>query len=465
MRSSSTLPALAGGARTTAGLKQVGDLGEAGPKDRLISTADFSAKLRSAPTQTALFAVLDGLASKPDEITRKQYWVLQESAHELETFLDQFGARDNKTFVAYAEINASIRNLSSAAHTLGHVMFRFGTYGVCLEGVVESGESFLVAFMNALAECTRYLGRSILALVAGLRAEAERLGATPPRSTGTRSHDAEVREFRLLLPPDLKEERRADGADEIARLLNDYLGIAKEAQRVRDRRPPRGAPLQPFMDESLAEQKARFYKQGVHSLQSRYDTHVKPTQHHERPELKRLRGHISLAYHLLEVVNDLAHFHERHQGVKALAHQVIARIVPPQELLDQTVHFALRWAADVMLVIEPMVRQLLPQFTRQHSIDVTLPDGVHLHARPLNLIARVVRKHGKPVEIVVGGEATSANSLMGLILFVGRHPQRRTYSFRGDQAPLAHLQMLFSGGLGEFGLDKLAAELQFLRES
>lgn len=421
--------------------------------------------VRGAAPQTALFALFDVLPRKPDELTRKQYWVLEAAAHELETWLDQFGARENKTWVTYAELNASVRNLALAAHTLSHVMFRFGTYGVRLEARTESGESHLVAFMNSLAECMRYLGRSILALIAAMRAEAERLGASPAPAAATRAHDAEIKAFRLLLPADLGEEKRADGADAIARLLNDFLEITREAQRVREKRPARGASLRAFMAEFLPEEKARFYKQGVHSLQSRYDTHVKPTAHHEKPELQRLRGHISLAYHLLEVVNELVHFHERHQSEKAIAHAAISRVVPIDELLEQIVRFALRWAAEVMVVVEPMVRELVPQFTRQGAIELALPDGIHLHARPLNLIARVVRRHGKPVEIVVGDEAASANSLMGLILFVGRHPQRRSYSFRGDQAPLAHLQLLFRCGLGEHGLDKLPPELQYLRES
>lgn len=452
-------------ANPRAGRQDVGDFGDAGPRDRLVSELEFGAMVCAAPAQAALFALLDALPGKSDELTRKQYWLLQEATHELETWLDGFGARDNRTWVTYAEINASIRNLAVAAHTLGHVMFRFGTYGVALDGRSGTGESHLVLFMTALAECTRHLGGSILALVAELRREAERLGAAPKSALTARAHDTEVREFRLLLPPDLKESKRADGADEIARLLNDYLETAREAAKVREKMPPRGTSLAGFVAEHVTEQKARYWKQGVHSLQSRYDTHVKPTAHHERPELRRLRGHISLAYHLLEVVNDLAHFHERHQAEKALAHATIARLVPIEPLLEQALHFALRWAAEVMLTLETAVRELLPQFTRQDTIELALLDGIHLHARPLNLIARVVRKHGKPVEIVVGSEASSANSLMGLILFVGRHPQRRAYSFRGDQAPLKHLQMLFQHGLGELGLDRLPSELQYLREN
>lgn len=442
----------------------MGDAGDAGSRDRVITEAEFGARLRQAPPQTGLFAVLAGMPAKADEISRKHFWVLQEAAHELETYLDNYGARDNQTFVLYAELNASLRNLAVSAHTLGHVLLRYPTYGVELPGTLPTGESSLVAFTTELAACTRYLGRAMLALIAEQKKEAERLGAAPATGSGSRLHDAEVKEFRLHLPNDLRQAKRADDDGAITVLLNDFLEIVREARRVRAKVPPRGASLREFMEQELTEAVARKYQSNVHSLQSSYDTHVKPTQHHELRELKRLRGHISLAYHLLEVVNGLVHFYERHEGEKTATQLAIGRIVPPDELLDHVVHFALRWAAEALVAVEPMVRQLMPRFMTQHVVELALPDGIHLHARPLNLIVRVVRRHGKPVEIVVDAEASSANSLMGLILFVGRHPQRRSYVFRGDKEPLDDLQRLFACGLGEHGLEQLPVALAYLRE-
>ncbi len=445
----------------------MGDPIDTGSRERLISVDEFKKVLREAAPQATLFSLLAGLPNQPEAVGRKHFWALQEAAHQLETFLDNFHARNNRTYVLFAELVASIRNLAVTGHTLGHVLVRFAKYGVEMPGKYDDGQSLIVAFPSQLLTTMRFLAQSIAALVAALNEEARRLGVMPATRPAVAVGDVEIKDFRQHLPHDLVEERRDDVDGAVAVLLNQFLSVTERARRIGDKMPARGADLRAFMTEHLGESEARVYKAAVHNLQSDYDTFVKPTQAHQRPELQRLRGHVSLAYHMLEVVNDLVHFYERHEGRdnRGSTQLEIARIVPPDQVLERAVHFALRYAVEATLAAEPLVRELLPQFMQHDLLELKLPDGLHLHARPLNLIVRIVRKHEKPVEIVVDGESASANSLMGLILFVGRHPQRRKYTFRGDREPLAHLRLLFESGLGERGLDRLPAELAYLRES
>lgn len=445
----------------------MGDPSDAGARERPISESEFAKVLRDASPQASFFALLAGLPAHSDGVSRKHFWAIQEGAHQLETFLDNFHARNNRTYVLFAELVASIRNLAITGHTLGHVLVRFAKYGVEMPGHAEDGTSLLVAFPSQLLAATRFLSQSIAALIAAVHAEAQRVGVVPVTGSAPALGDSEIRDFRQHLPHDLVEERHDDVNGAVTVLLNQFLSVTERARRIRDLMPKRGADLRAFMTEHLGESEARVYKAAVHNLQSDYDTFVKPTQAHQRPELQRLRGHVSLAYHMLEVVNELVHFYERHEGRdnRGATQREIARLVPPEQVLEHAVHFALRYAVEATLAAEPLVRQLLPQFLQHDTLELALPDGVHLHARPLNLIVRIVRKHEKPVEIVVDGESASANSLMGLILFVGRHPQRRKYTFRGDRGPLAHLRLLFESGLGERGLEKLPTDLAYLRES
>ena len=74
-----------------------------------------------------------------------------------------------------------------------------------------------------------------------------------------------------------------------------------------------------------------------------------------------------------------------------------------------------------------------------------------------------MRHHKVPVEIVIEGKSTSAGSIMGLIMFVGRFPGARKVAFRGESAPLEHLKLLFSAGLGERGFDGFPKALGYLR--
>jgi len=96
-------------------------------------------------------------------------------------------------------------------------------------------------------------------------------------------------------------------------------------------------------------------------------------------------------------------------------------------------------------------------------LELELPEGLALHARPLSLIFGVVKQHKVPVEIVIEGKSTSAGSIMGLIMFVGRYPGVRKIAFRGGVAPLEHLKLLFAAGLGERGFEEFPPALHYLR--
>ena len=88
-----------------------------------------------------------------------------------------------------------------------------------------------------------------------------------------------------------------------------------------------------------------------------------------------------------------------------------------------------------------------------------------LHARPLSLIVSIVRHHGTAVDLVIDGESSVANSIMGLILFVGRHTGAQEVRFRGDRRPLEDLRLLFEHGLGENGMDHFPEQLWYLRDT
>ena len=56
--------------------------------------------------------------------------VISAGADELESFLDDYGARTNRTFSAFAELVASIRGFALAGMKLAHLDRRLDSYGV-----------------------------------------------------------------------------------------------------------------------------------------------------------------------------------------------------------------------------------------------------------------------------------------------------------------------------------------------
>lgn len=221
--------------------------------------------------------------------------------------------------------------------------------------------------------------------------------------------------------------------------------------------------LPTYVSHHATEERCRWYQSAVHNIQSMYDTYVLGTViEEEHPWLHFLRGHATVAFHLLEMATELVHFYERHENDirHEAVREAIAAVVPKGEILDVAINTYLHYAYVFVEEASELAAKVLATFVSQQSVDLKLPDGVVLHARPLALIVQIARHHGSPVEVTMKGESCSANSLMSLIMLAGSHPDCRVLHAKGDTAALADLECLFASGLGEGG--KLPPELGYL---
>ena len=62
--------------------------------------------------------------------SKRRFFEVSASADELESFLDDHGARTNRTFSAFTELVASIRGFALAGMQLAHLDRRLESYGV-----------------------------------------------------------------------------------------------------------------------------------------------------------------------------------------------------------------------------------------------------------------------------------------------------------------------------------------------
>lgn len=396
--------------------------------------------------------------AEPSRWSKRFCSLLTEKAHELETLLDDHGARNNRRFSFLVELVACIRGFGAMAHTLHHIRIRFPKYQVRFS--VEETESF----QKELGEATAFVAGALRRLLRGLADELDGLGIDLHVRTLPRPVPEE--QVRQHLPHDVGEEFDSDEG-RVAAILTRYLSVADQAQRVMEVHPKGDArQLVKFVDQHYDETKARIFEGRVHNLQSAYDTHIKSTTvESENRSLRELRGHISLALHLLEVGTLLVHFFERHE--KDIQHrptsQKISSIVNREKVLRHAVLFCLVRASDLLLRARPVVVEYLPRLLEQSEIELEIPAGGMLHARPLSLIVSIVQHYGTTVEMILDQERAPANSIMGLIMAAGRHPDVRVVRFAGDRRPLEDLRRLFEAGLGEKGMDSLPDELDYLR--
>lgn len=397
-----------------------------------------------------------GIADRP-ELLRKAGTVakLIDTAHRLETFLDDHGARQNRTFATLRELVASTRGLATVKANGLHLLSRLARYITLRDGTELTKD---------LEAANEFLDESLTALARRLIQEARDLGIEwepIPINPGNGPHQ------RRLLPRNLDGDFSVDEQEHIAEIGARFLHVV-EASRSLDLSQPRPLEeLAEFAAEHATEERCRWYESAVHNIQSMYDTYVLGTPlENEHEWLRPLRGAASVAFHLLEMATGLSHFYERHESEirHEQAQEAIATLVAKQRVLDVAINTCIRHAYLFVDSASEVAERILETFVPHGSERIPLPEGITLHARPLALIAQIARHYGTPLEISIEGESCSAQSLMALILLGGKHPRPREIEASGDQRALADLKSLFAAGLGETS-QALPAELAYLRTS
>jgi phosphotransferase system HPr (HPr) family protein len=430
---------------------------ESAPLQEIISEQAFLPLLR--PAVRPLFElglILKGLVQPP---TKKYLFRLTQEADEVESFLDDYGARNNKLFSHFGEMIASLRGLGLAAYSLRHVWGRIDLY--VLDRIsVERKEQF----RRELRQGLDFLVEGLFTLQIELQHEGRRMGLERlawEYRTEEQDHPGEVRH---RLPHNIDEGDIRDERAKVAEVVTTYLKATEQLARLRidaqlnDRR---AAELRARIGSEVL---CRQYETTVHNVQSKYDTYVQNTAlEGSSPELRSLRGHASVALHLLECATCLSHFYERHENDirYEAAKERIAALIEKRRIVELIVGLCLRWGAEFLLLGRSTAEAMIERFTERGSLHLVIPEGVVLHARPCSLIVRVVNHHGTPVEMEIEEERCDASSIMQVMILASSNSAQRAVVFHGDKSALRDLQRLFDVRLGE-GCD-LPEDLAYLR--
>lgn len=429
------------------------------PLEEVLSEQSFAAIL--AARGVAFHALAGALVARAEPWTRRQFFVLSSEADALESLLDDHGARHNRDFAQLRELIASLRGLALAGFSLAHLEHRLESYPSALSPAelaqaarsVTHGRSFVErALVRLLTETLREAVARGIAVDARAASETSAVDVTPLRK----------------LPRNLGQADLDDDAQKVAEIASRFLQASAMFDERSIRRIDDPDERELWMQRFCTEERARVFEATVHNLQSAYDTWVKNTRlEADDMRLAQLRGHASAALHLLEAVTHLAHFVERHEsGIRnEETERRIESIVSRADVREVTLNHLLYWASVFMRRGSPLAEDLLPTYTDVQELELVLPDGVYLHARPCALIAGIVNRYATPVELRIEGHTCNAASILELMIAVGSHAEARRFVFRGDVNPLRDLRTLFDAGLGERGVDTLPESLAYLRTS
>jgi phosphotransferase system HPr-like phosphotransfer protein len=403
------------------------------------------------------------LASTSGAWTKKHYFQLINECEALESFLDDYGARYNRTYCILTELVASTRWFALAGYSISHMQSRIDSYGI----QASLGATEAAANRSAAETAARFLRRSAGALVDALVAEARRLRVALTSEAFPEENFLPVISRRRL-PRNVNEEELSDERQKIAEVASKYLQACDLMRGLGVRVVADAEERRRYLRDACSEERARVYEATVHNLQSTYDTYIKNTVIESQDRrLPQLRGLASASLHLLEAVTYLTHFYERHEADirSESTRKKIAGLVDRDDVQDLILNNLLLRACTLLEAGRRLAEALLPEYTNAQELVVELAGDLVLHARPAALIVGIVNHFGTPVEMEVAGARCNAASILELLVTVGSHPDEKRFVFRGDAAPLTDISLLFRYGLGERGIENLPVELSYLRSN
>ncbi|MBI4383645.1 MAG: HPr family phosphocarrier protein [Nitrospinae bacterium] len=397
---------------------------------------------------------------KKTDINRKFYSSMIQETQFLESFLDEHGARENKTWYFFAEYVASIRNLAIAAFLIKHLLDRYPYYNL------QEPEEFNKNFQGEALRTLEFINRSILNLFRETVRAGEENRLVVPADMVDPEGFAEI-EINKRLPRTICDDQVKQEEDRVIDLCHRVRDVAQSIREMEVEPTGDIEKLKRLVPGKLDEKKARILKNTIHNVQSDYDTYIKNTELERiHPSLKVLRGYISLPLHLLEAALWLSHFYERHEDEvrSGECKTRISKLVDKNVLLDRIVNFAFDYAARFIGNGDKLSEEMIKSIGKTARYELPIPKPLGFHARPSTYVSLIVRQYeGGEAYMIVDGEKYNAKSVMSLLQAGGAIADKgyQTVIFEGDQRILDDIKVLAKYNYCED--QKIPRELGYLR--
>jgi phosphotransferase system HPr-like phosphotransfer protein len=390
---------------------------------------------------------------RPEDVfTQKLFSTLVSSSMLLEDFLDFHGAKNNKNWYFYRELAATVRHLSLAANFQKHISNRLVFYDlVDIGDFPKEGESTLVFLISALMKMAPMILKEARRLKIRIADTLFSAADFPSVVTGE------------MLDYDIDDKDKDQQKKNIVKISSEFLNIATSFDQLKFYEPYPHKEILALVPDKVNEVEIRRYEMLVHNLQSSFDTYViHGGFRFGNRELKRLRGHFSVVFHLLQMVGRLLHFYERHlhaAGYKNTYKKVqvrLSNLVNPKILLDRTINYGLFYACHFLTIGIELAQQILNENIERATIKVGVPVKLGFHSRPCLLVAKIVQNYGGQVELCVGSDRFDASSVLDL-QWAGGKIQKENLTevvFEGDARTLKDIQILASVNYGEDTMGK-----------
>ncbi len=396
--------------------------------------------------------------------TKKLYSKLISTTQLMEDFLDFHGAKNNTDWFYYRELTATTRHLSLGAYSQKHIANRLVFYDL------PDADAFAVQGEKTLA----FLNDCLINLAPAIMAEAQRLNIPQPTRGFDPAKFPSITSSEMLAY-DIDDENRDLQKKHIVKIASEFLSIGQKFDQLGFYEPYPLEKILTIVPDKVNEVEIRRFEMLVHNLQSAFDSYViHGGYRYGNRQLKQLRSHFSVVFHLLQLIGRLLHFYERHQdktSTKNIYQQVqerLSALVNPEAMLDRTINYGLFYACHFLNSGRALAKEILNANIERGAITVGIPVKLGFHSRPSLLVAKIVQYYGGQVELCIGPDRFDASSVLD-IQWAGGKINKENISevtFEGDVRALNDIKILAGVNYGEDTMGKgipLPKELLYLR--
>ncbi len=413
---------------------------------KVIGEKEFTPIADKAARGVLTFASYISQNKNPSFFSKRSYVGIAKESMELEDFLDDHGARKNKTWVYFGEIVASIRNLSRASYIISHILSRLNFYRLNPEKTSafrEDANTYLDFFNNALVNLFNSIAR-----------EAKKLGLTLP-SENLPVDLFEESIIHKILPQNINADEARDIHEHVTKIASECIDAYNDSLMIMfENKIPLDSLSSTIIPEKINEETLRHCEAHVHNTQSMYDTYIQKTPVEAQENiLASLRGNISISLHLLGLARELSHFIERHETTVRVetTRKKISKIIDRNKIIDTIINFSLYYYTQFINDAKDCAQKLLNTFTVVESCTVKVPEGLGFHLRPSTLVAKIANHYGSSLTMIADGKEFDASSVIDIMWAGGMIKKNGIdeVTFKGDKNAIRDIAVLADANYGE----------------
>lgn len=386
-------------------------------------------------------------------VTRPLLGRLMLQAIEVQELLDAYGAKNNQRWRRFRHLVTTIRVFADVGYELLHIQ-----HGLPRYHLVRIERDFL----DATEEALDYISHVVLEASIQILEEATDLGLSIPCGPTP----VEVYEEALPpghLPHDVETRKNDNVYETVTLLATAFLNLSEETRGLRAVQMPELDDCRHFKSDVVNQETLCNLEDQFHNLQSLYDTYVCDTDVEDvDSDLMVLRGHISVAMHLLSVGCSLAGYFQRYVYVpKEGSADALIGLVRAEELLQVLIRYAIGYTVVHTLAARDLCQSMLRRYVEETAINVSIPVYRGFHVRPATLAASIVQHYGTDVRMQLGDE--SVNVAIPLELFrINEKINAQKRRFLADR--IAQLNLASEYGSPEFMRTQVHEALLYLAQ-